>query len=156
MAAARRPISASPPASVPIRLATNGPLSLNGVACCWPKKSCMLHPEAVGEDVAVGDDDQVAPGPSVCAMIGAENWPAASGPCAGAGGPVNAEFSTPRMRAAITRGPPEGLKSARILPDPASSHLLDRDRAGLRARGQQRRESMAAPGFLARNPATRR
>ncbi len=37
----RRPISASPPASVPIRLATNGPLSLNGVACSWPKKSCV-------------------------------------------------------------------------------------------------------------------
>src|ERR1700728_525452 len=52
-------------------------------------------------------------GPSVSALYGGR----LSGflaPAGGAGGPVNADFNTPRTRAAMTRGPPSGLKFARI------------------------------------------
>ena len=113
--AARRAatISASPPARVPTRLATNGPLSLNGVMICWPKKSCDAHPEPVGQDVAVGDHDHVGRPVGLRLMGGEVRRPLlVLGQCPA--GPGKADFSTPRTRAAITRRSPSGLKSARI------------------------------------------
>ena len=80
------------------------------------------------------------PGPSVCGACRRGNWPAASGPSPARGGPVNADFSTPRTRAAITRGPPCRLEFGQDLRRIRHLHLIDRDQAGLRAAGQQRRE----------------
>ena len=128
----RSPISASPPASVPTRLATNGPLSLNGVACLLAEEILHAHPEAVGQDVAVGDHHEVG------RAVGLR--PCRRGKSAGrfcpagrSGGPVKADFSTPRTRAAITRGPPSGLKLARMLRRVrGTAEPVGRDQAGLR------------------------
>ena len=63
----RSPISASPPASVPIRLATNGPLSLNGIAVCWPKKS-LTRTQNRSARMSLSATTTRLAGPSVCAL----------------------------------------------------------------------------------------
>ena len=63
----RRPISASLPASVPIRLATNGPLSENGVAVGWPKKSATRTQKRSARMSESATTTMFA-GPSVCAL----------------------------------------------------------------------------------------
>ena len=55
----RRPISASPPASVPIRLATNGPLSAERRRGLLAEEVRDAHPEPVGQDVAVRHHHEV-------------------------------------------------------------------------------------------------
>ena len=63
----RSPINASLPVRVPIRLATNGPLSENGVAVCWPKKSATRTQKRSARISESATTTRFA-GPSVCAL----------------------------------------------------------------------------------------
>ena len=108
------------------------------------------HPEPVGQDVAVRHHDQVRR-PAGLRLV---RWQVSGGFCPGRlrRRPVKAECSTPWMRAAITRGPPCGLKLARIF---AGSGIFTWSTGTSPDRGDDVSngvKSILASGALARKP----